>query len=141
MPVRIQRKRTKGWKMPEGAVYVGRGTVFGNPCGCSRPYGCPYHPDFDRADWEDDDGKIHPLRCCVDVYRHYVETGLANRPTTTGRLWFALEGIAGYPHRTKLIAALPRLRGKDLACWCPLDQPCHADVLLEIANKPEAQAA
>ncbi|HOD84736.1 MAG: hypothetical protein BWX88_05095 [Planctomycetes bacterium ADurb.Bin126] len=27
------------------------------------------------------------------------------------------------------------LRGKDLACWCPLDQPCHADVLLEIANE------
>lgn len=27
------------------------------------------------------------------------------------------------------------LSGKDLACWCPLDQPCHADVLLEIANK------
>lgn len=26
------------------------------------------------------------------------------------------------------------LRGRDLACWCPLDQPCHADVLLEIAN-------
>ena len=28
------------------------------------------------------------------------------------------------------------LRGKNLACWCPLDQPCHADVLLEIANGP-----
>jgi hypothetical protein len=26
------------------------------------------------------------------------------------------------------------LTGKDLACWCPLDQPCHADVLLELAN-------
>ena len=26
------------------------------------------------------------------------------------------------------------LRGKDLACWCALDQPCHADVLLRIAN-------
>lgn len=26
------------------------------------------------------------------------------------------------------------LRGHDLACWCPLDAPCHADVLLEIAN-------
>ena len=26
------------------------------------------------------------------------------------------------------------LRGHDLACWCPLDQPCHADVLLEVAN-------
>ena len=29
-----------------------------------------------------------------------------------------------------------RLRGKNLACWRPLDQPCHADVLLELANKP-----
>lgn len=28
------------------------------------------------------------------------------------------------------------LRGKNLACWCSLDQPCHADVLLEIANAP-----
>jgi Domain of unknown function (DUF4326) len=27
------------------------------------------------------------------------------------------------------------LAGKDLACWCPLDQPCHADVLLELANQ------
>jgi len=27
------------------------------------------------------------------------------------------------------------LRGKNLACWCALDQPCHADVLLELANK------
>ena len=29
------------------------------------------------------------------------------------------------------------LRGKTLACWCPLDQPCHADVLLELANAPQ----
>ena len=28
-----------------------------------------------------------------------------------------------------------QLHGRDLACWCPLDQPCHADVLLEIANE------
>jgi Domain of unknown function (DUF4326) len=26
------------------------------------------------------------------------------------------------------------LKGKNLCCWCPLDQPCHADILLEIAN-------
>jgi hypothetical protein len=30
--------------------------------------------------------------------------------------------------------ALAELRGHDLACWCPLDRPCHADVLLELAN-------
>lgn len=34
-----------------------------------------------------------------------------------------------------------KLRGKNLACWCPLDQPCHADVLLELANKPICEAA
>jgi hypothetical protein len=30
---------------------------------------------------------------------------------------------------------LTPLAGRDLACWCPLDQPCHADVLLEVANR------
>lgn len=34
-----------------------------------------------------------------------------------------------------LITALPELRGKNLACFCALDQPCHADVLLELANQ------
>ncbi|MGE2733815.1 DUF4326 domain-containing protein [Mycolicibacterium vaccae] len=28
------------------------------------------------------------------------------------------------------------LAGRDLACWCPLDDPCHADVLLDLANGP-----
>ena len=32
LPKRIQRKRTKGWRMPTGAVYVGRPTKWGNPC-------------------------------------------------------------------------------------------------------------
>lgn len=32
---------------------------------------------------------------------------------------------------------LSSLRGKNLACWCPLDKPCHADVLLELANAPD----
>jgi Domain of unknown function (DUF4326) len=27
------------------------------------------------------------------------------------------------------------LAGHDLACWCPLDVPCHADVLLDVANR------
>lgn len=33
--------------------------------------------------------------------------------------------------------ARDELRGKNLACWCRLDQPCHADVLLELANSNE----
>jgi hypothetical protein len=31
------------------------------------------------------------------------------------------------------------LAGRDLACWCPLDKPCHADVLLELANPDPEQ--
>jgi len=30
---------------------------------------------------------------------------------------------------------LSELRGKNLACWCKPGEPCHADVLLELANK------
>lgn len=33
------------------------------------------------------------------------------------------------------IRGIEELRGKDLACWCPLDQPCHADILIIEANK------
>lgn len=35
---------------------------------------------------------------------------------------------------TRLVARLGELRGRDLACWCELDKPCHADVLLRYAN-------
>lgn len=79
--------------MPEGVVYVGRPTRFGNP----MPI----------------DG--FPTReAALTFYRHYLET------TPTGRR------IAD--------EARTELRGKDLACWCPIGQPCHADVLLELAN-------
>lgn len=33
--------------------------------------------------------------------------------------------------------AAQTLAGRPLACWCPLDQPCHADILLELVNRPE----
>lgn len=38
---------------------------------------------------------------------------------------------AGAEYRLKVIT---KLNGKNLACWCPLDKPCHADVLLRLAN-------
>lgn len=99
VPKRIQRKRTKGWKMPEGAVYVGRPTRWGNP----------YHllEGQDRAD-------------AVLKYRVSL---LSRGCVTWGPAYVSVEMIRSM------------LRGKDLACWCPLDLPCHADVLLEIANE------
>jgi hypothetical protein len=40
--------------------------------------------------------------------------------------------LATHPEMTA--AARRELAGRDLACWCPLDEPCHADVLLAVAN-------
>jgi len=40
------------------------------------------------------------------------------------------------PSQTGLVDEICReLAGKDLACWCPLDKPCHADILLKVANE------
>jgi hypothetical protein len=49
-----------------------------------------------------------------------------------------MEAIARY--RDEVDAELVRreLRGRDLACWCRPEEPCHADVLLEIANRESA---
>lgn len=127
-PQRIQRKRTKGWKMPENAVYVGRPTIFGNPVVCT-PHGCELKP----CGCAPEHG-CEPYRCCVKVFREYVTSGIEGRPDCTGSFVLALDAMEGYPHRNEVVRRLPELRGKDLACWCPLDKPCHADVLLELAN-------
>lgn len=96
-PVRIQRKRTKGWKMPENTVYVGRPGPYGNPFTIGAALEAGYR------------GTVHQLaQMCVDEYRR----------------------APGFDDPSFLAP----LRGKNLACWCPLDQPCHADVLLERAN-------
>lgn len=43
--------------------------------------------------------------------------------------------IAEAPEARALLAAHgAEIAGRDLACWCPLDQPCHADVLLRLVN-------
>lgn len=99
-PIRIQRKRTKGWKMPKNTIYVGRGSIWGNP--------------FKATDmeWGKDRPSAGALVICYEILMKQVFT-----------------------KKDELSDAFfETLRGKNLACWCPLDQPCHADVLLRIAN-------
>ncbi len=108
MPVRIQRKRTKGWRMPEGAMYVGRPSVFGNQYIIGD--GDYLHPEWNAATQSP---RITPERA-VELYRNYLN----------------IRQRYGDPQ----LNIRPYLTGHDLACWCPLDQPCHADVLLELAN-------
>jgi hypothetical protein len=45
--------------------------------------------------------------------------------------------LLGYAHdlaaRADVVAAArAELAGVDVACWCPLDEPCHVDVLLRV---------
>lgn len=130
-PRRIQRKRTKGWRMPEGAVYVGRPTRWGNPFRVIKSTCCP------TVDVVDDNGVTYVID---HKWAHARNWSDVNRPGAwkwargeAVRL-FAMdltEGWTPYP-------PLSELRGKDLACWCPLDQPCHADVLLDLANRGDA---
>lgn len=113
MPQRIQRQRAKGWRMPEGAVYVGRPTKWGNPFQVGTPRPRPeWNPDIPAILWTPE--------TATAAYRRWLTT-TASQP---------LYGV----DRAVILIALPELCGRDLCCWCPLDSPCHADVLLEIAN-------
>ena len=113
-PKRIQRKRTKGWRMPEGAVYVGRGSKWGNPFRVVRDGQFWTVVDNNDVDYRE------PMTGWADKYPAILKSVRLFNMDVRGRL-------APYP-------PLSNLRGHDLCCYCPLDQPCHADVLLELAN-------
>lgn len=105
MPERLQRSRARGWRMPVGAVYVGRPSPWGNPFVAGEPMPWP------RLRHEP------PPITPEDAVRLYRRELIRELQTSD----YAVD-------------LLVQLRGKDLVCWCPLDGPCHADVLLELAN-------
>lgn len=133
MPKRIQRQRTKGWRMPEGAVYVGRGSRWGNPFRVGEPCGVFKKSEGMRGKAE----TLVPaltLEQVIYFYREMVAGCIFPEMYPVGHRWrdiFIHKHHGWWPSD----AAKGLLRGKDLACWCPLDQPCHADVLLRIANE------
>jgi hypothetical protein len=131
-PKRIQLRRTKGWRKPEGAVVVGRPSRWGNP----------FVPQQQNAEWRLPAPNLSIPAFCEDrkdarrlaVSMFYRHLAIRRRPPPG---WVDL---IGYPSDDQIRSALA---GKDLACWCPLEDghgnpvPCHADVLLELANAPE----
>ncbi|WP_171108633.1 MULTISPECIES: DUF4326 domain-containing protein [unclassified Streptomyces] len=128
-PRRIQRRRTKGWRAPDGAVYVGRGSKWGNPCTQVR------YPALDGSEWEREarfgktSGQRHPfVHPDKSVTWHLVKDATREQAVAMYRQWL--------DQRPSLVAAArEQLAGRDLMCWCPPDQPCHADVLLQLANE------
>jgi hypothetical protein len=106
--------------MPPNTVYVGRGSPWGNPWRVVQTrngkWWCEIADRVHRGPLPDRETAVFTA---VAAFRRMILNPLAFGM----ELDFAPEKIA-------------RLRGKHLACWCALDQPCHADVLLEIANAP-----
>lgn len=120
--------------MPAGAVYVGRPSRWGNPFRVGDRFA-------DRSWW-------HRRPCPIDAHDtrapgEYLRLSIHLEPWTETiavvrdrahavelfRAYIAYEDIDWATERVHTALA-----GRDLACWCPLDQPCHADVLLEIAG-------
>ncbi|WP_313437351.1 DUF4326 domain-containing protein [Novosphingobium sp.] len=103
-PRRVQLRRTKGWRMPENTVKVDR---THQTFGNIFTVGCnPRHFSAALPD------TCETVEQAVECFRYYANTWMA---LTQGR-W------------------IEPLRGKNLACWCRPGAPCHADILLELAN-------
>ncbi|MEU5976320.1 DUF4326 domain-containing protein [Streptomyces sp. NPDC047315] len=128
MPARILRRRTEGWSLaaatsnPLGAVIVSRPSRFGNPFTLQQAI---------EAEWP------NPRRDCAETYRDWLRVGSRGG-------WFEETYRIGRQtfDRRRVLAELHTLRGKDLACTCPLPEPgepdhCHGAVLLRLAAGEE----
>ncbi len=112
-PVRLRLSRRKGFNLQAASI-----ALNGLPAvNVARPskWGNPYReaPAFSEG------GVTVPeftIEACVDAYRDRIQAA--------ARQWQSTR------------AALRDLRGRNLACWCRPGEPCHADVLLELANRP-----
>ncbi|HEY3006044.1 MAG TPA: DUF4326 domain-containing protein [Kribbellaceae bacterium] len=113
-PGRIRQRRTKGWRKPAGVVCLGRGTRWVNPWAVDDPH-APAGATRAEVVGLFRDWLLYRDPGMQDVYR-------VGRHSYDRR-WMTTQLAAG------------ALRGKTLACWCPVDdQPCHAEVLLQLGN-------
>ena len=114
-PQRIQLKRTKGWKLPPGTVKVDRTTLFGNPFTIER----------------------YEAVKAVELHRQWLTGHLTDADLE--QLYPPVVARHLIAKRKEVRKALPKLKGKNLACWCPLPKGgepdlCHAAVLMELAT-------
>lgn len=113
MAKRIQLSRKKGWRLPQNTVNVARPSKFGNPFRIC---------DAREAGYVGSDARLQIF--VVETFRNWLAGDTS--------AWMGPEADAA---RERMLFCLPGLRGKNLACWCKPGTPCHAEVLLELANE------
>lgn len=119
MPIRIQRKRTKGWRAPDGTVMCTRGTRWGNPFRIGDPMpaaasACVCH-DCTPGYWAPGFvwwGFDWPTRR-ASMTRHDVVGAYAWQLRLRPEGWLEPLRRAPYP-----------------ACWCAIDEACHVDAII-----------
>lgn len=134
MPERVQLSRKAGWQMPPNTIKVDRTSSFGNVYRVTKVKRVPTaaHPETGEEWWVEGDAgywtidrngakftKESATAFAVELYDLYTK--------------HAGEGFA--------LRARLALKGKNLACWCKPGTPCHADVLMALANADEASLA
>lgn len=118
--------------MPHGCVYVGRPSIYGSPFLIERD------TTFDQS-WVvfwSDVGPVHSRHetqrearvAAVSLYAEWVAAEVIDPMVWPSQLATAAQHVF-----LKSALAQGLLRGKDVACWCPLDHACHGDVLLGLS--------
>lgn len=147
-PIRLQRSRLAGFSLQAASlaangldcVIVSRPGKWGNPfdfrasehCWTALAFGCRGDPAGRQE-------------ASVKAFRQWLKPG-PDRQTVEQEFQVGLGGqdgtFVGIAPRVTAGAApshdeiRSHLAGKNLACWCKAGSPCHADVLLELANRP-----
>ncbi len=134
-PIRVQRSRKKGYKLPENTVCVSRGTKYGNPFEVSK--------DGNKWIITTSEGK----RCEEILAKNAKLKYNTKEEATIDAIKCYSKWIVPYEHSSPisdfyiskhiLQEAISDLRGKTLACWCKLDEHCHADFLLKLVNEDQ----
>lgn len=109
-PIRIQRSRQKKQVSPNGLpiIYCGRGSKYGNPFRIDQKVTSEWLSIFDNKDIYKYLGKILTREDCIYLFKKYMSLEMAEFKEVN--------------------------KGKNLSCWCRLDEKCHSDTLLNLWN-------